>query len=165
MTSETESSAEISYFWRVTSQSMMVLLIGFRFVSSNQKHYRPLGSDASSVWSFCARFSNVISRGNQWWRREISAVFSVYIMSSTTQGENQGETSGLSDHVFPSGQWEAWWTLTWLFEFSPFSWNCRFLYFAFEKITLREKFLQFDWPRAVVFLLSLKYLHVKITNL
>ena len=43
--------------------------------------------------------------------------------------------------------------------------NCRFLYFAFEKITLREKFLQFDWLRAVVFLLNLKYLHVKITNL
>ena len=84
MTSETESSAEISYFWRVTSQSMMVLLIGFRFVSSNQKHYRPLGSDASSVWNFLARFSDFISRGNQCWRREISALFSVYIVSSTT---------------------------------------------------------------------------------
>ena len=84
MTSETESSAEISYFWRVTSQSMMVLLIGFRFVSSNQKHYRPLGGDASSVWNFRARFSDFISRGNQCWRREISALFSVYIVSSTT---------------------------------------------------------------------------------
>ena len=30
---------------------------------------------------------------------------------------------------------------------------------------LREKFLQFDWLRAVVFQLNLKYLHVKITNL
>ena len=29
---------------------------------------------------------------------------------------------------------------------------------------MREKFLQFDWLRAVVFLLNLKYLHVKITN-
>ena len=28
-----------------------------------------------------------------------------------------------------------------------------------------EKFLQFDWPRAVVFQLNLKYLHVKITKL
>ena len=27
------------------------------------------------------------------------------------------------------------------------------------------KFLQFDWLRAVVFQLSLKYLHVKITNI
>ena len=32
-------------------------------------------------------------------------------------------------------------------------------------ILLREKFLQFDWLRAVVFQLNLKYLHVKITNL
>ena len=30
---------------------------------------------------------------------------------------------------------------------------------------LYEKFLQFDWLRAVVFQLNLKYLHVKITNL
>ena len=28
-----------------------------------------------------------------------------------------------------------------------------------------EKFLQFDWLRAVVFELNLKYLHMKITNL
>ena len=32
-------------------------------------------------------------------------------------------------------------------------------------IILHEKFLQFDWLRAVVFQLNLKYLHVKITNL
>ena len=32
-------------------------------------------------------------------------------------------------------------------------------------ILLHEKFLQFDWLRAVVFQLNLKYLHVKITNL
>ena len=32
-------------------------------------------------------------------------------------------------------------------------------------ILLHEKFLQFDWLRAVVFHLNLKYLHVKITNL
>ena len=31
-------------------------------------------------------------------------------------------------------------------------------------ILLREKFLQFDWLRAVVFQLNLKYLHVKITK-
>ena len=39
----------------------------------------------------------------------------------------------------------------------------------FDEITkiilLHEKFLQFDWLRAVVFQLNLKYLHVKITNL
>ena len=32
-------------------------------------------------------------------------------------------------------------------------------------ILLHEKFLQFDWLRAVVFQLNLKYLHMKITNL
>ena len=32
-------------------------------------------------------------------------------------------------------------------------------------ILLHEKFLQFDWLRAVVFQLNLKYLHVKITIL
>ena len=32
-------------------------------------------------------------------------------------------------------------------------------------ILLHEKFLQFDWLRAVVFQLNLKYPHVKITNL
>ena len=31
-------------------------------------------------------------------------------------------------------------------------------------ILLLEKFLQFDWLRAVVFQLNLKYLHVKITT-
>ena len=30
----------------------------------------------SSVWSFYARFSDVISRGNRCWRREMLAVFS-----------------------------------------------------------------------------------------
>ena len=35
-------------------------------------------SHKSSVWNFCARFSDVISRGNQWWRSEMSAVFSGY---------------------------------------------------------------------------------------
>ena len=35
----------------------------------------------------------------------------------------------------------------------------------FVVILLHEKFLQFDWFRAVVFQLNLKYLHVKITNL
>ena len=32
-------------------------------------------------------------------------------------------------------------------------------------ILLREEFLQYDWLRAVVFQLNLKYLHVKIKNL
>ena len=32
-------------------------------------------------------------------------------------------------------------------------------------ILLHRKFLPFDWLRAVVFQINLKYLHVKITNL
>ena len=44
----------------------------------NQFFYADLGSDASSVWNFCTRFSDVISRGSQWWRREMSAVLSAY---------------------------------------------------------------------------------------
>ena len=48
-------------------------------VSSNQTHYPDLGSNASIVWSFCVRFSDVISRGNHWWRREMSGVFSDYV--------------------------------------------------------------------------------------
>ena len=43
--------------------------------TTNQKHYPDLGSDASSVWNFCARFSAVISGGNQCWRCEMKAVF------------------------------------------------------------------------------------------
>ena len=49
-----------------------------KFTSTNQKHYPDLGSDASSVWNFCARFSDVISLANQWWRRQMSAIFSGY---------------------------------------------------------------------------------------
>ena len=40
-----------------------------------------------------------------------------------------------------------------------------YLKFIIIIILLNEKFLQFDWLRAVVFQLNLKYLHVKITNL
>ena len=35
----------------------------------------------------------------------------------------------------------------------------------FMFILLHDKFLQFDWLRALVFQFNLKYLHVKITNL
>ena len=41
-----------------------MLLIGWSKLITNQKHYQDLSSDASSVWNFCARFSDVISRGN-----------------------------------------------------------------------------------------------------
>ena len=60
----------------VAIQIWVVLLIGCSKFSNSQKYYPDLGSDVSSVWSFCARFSDVISRGNRCWRREMSAVFS-----------------------------------------------------------------------------------------
>ena len=43
-------------------------------LSTNQKHYPDLCSDASLVWNFCARFSNVISLENQCWRRQVFPV-------------------------------------------------------------------------------------------
>ena len=52
-------------------------------------------------------------------------------------------------------------TSTFFHEPDFFAYRMRITYF----ILLREKFLQFDWLRAVVFQLNLKYLHVKITNL
>ena len=45
-----------------------------KFASANQKHYPDLASDTSSVRNFCACFLDVISRRNQWCRREMSAV-------------------------------------------------------------------------------------------
>ena len=40
-----------------------------------QKHYPHLGSDTSSVWNFCARFSDVFWRENRWWRRQMCAPY------------------------------------------------------------------------------------------
>ena len=40
------------------------------------RHYPHLGSDVSSVWNFCARFSDFIWRANQCHCRQMSAVFS-----------------------------------------------------------------------------------------
>ena len=58
-----ETSAEIPYWWPVTTQICVVLLIGWiKFPSGtiNQKHYPDMGSDGSLVWNFCTRFSDVI---------------------------------------------------------------------------------------------------------
>ena len=53
---------------------------------TNQKHDPDPGSDASSVWNFCARFSDVIWRENYWWRREMLAVFLGYVKDSLPKG-------------------------------------------------------------------------------
>ena len=42
---------------------------------TNQKHYPDLGSEASSVWDFCACFSDIITQGNHQWCLEMSGVF------------------------------------------------------------------------------------------
>ena len=39
-----------------------------------------LGSDVSSVWNFCPRFSDIIWLGNQWQHRQMSVVFSGYFL-------------------------------------------------------------------------------------
>ena len=42
-----------------------------------------LASDTSSEWNFCTRSSGVTSRGNKWWRRKMSAVFSGSIQAQS----------------------------------------------------------------------------------
>ena len=70
------TSAEIPYWWCVTTQILVVLLINLSCSTTNQKHYPELDSDASSVCRFCARFAEAISRGNQWRFHELSAFLS-----------------------------------------------------------------------------------------
>ena len=57
-----ETRAEIPYWWRVTAQIWVVLLIGWSKFSTNQKHCSDWVTKASSVSNFCARSSEVISR-------------------------------------------------------------------------------------------------------
>ena len=75
-----ETSAEIPYWWPVTTQIWVVKPLiestTRQICLTNQTHDPDPGSDTSSVWNFCARLSDVIFRGNQWWRRQMSAVFS-----------------------------------------------------------------------------------------
>ena len=92
-----ETNAGTLYWWCVTTQIWVVHLIGWSKFSTNQKHHSDLGSDALSVWNFCA---DVISGGNQWWRLKMSAVFPGYGKSwsfkttSTYHDFFRGETSG-----------------------------------------------------------------------
>ena len=61
-----ETSTEIAYWWHITTQIWVVLLIGW------SKFHQ------SSVWNFCARFLAVISWGKHWWHCKMSSVFSAY---------------------------------------------------------------------------------------
>ena len=55
-------------FWLVVLLAYVANGIGnpSALASTNQKPKPDLGSDTSSVWNFCSRFSDVIPRGNQW---------------------------------------------------------------------------------------------------
>ena len=58
------------------------LIFGILRYSANQKHNPDLDSVPPSVWNFCSRFSDVISRENQWWRLEMSAFSQLLISES-----------------------------------------------------------------------------------
>ena len=59
-----------------SGQCFSLVEVNFVRGTTNQKYDPDVDIDRSSVWNFCARFSDVTSRGNQWWRREMSAVLS-----------------------------------------------------------------------------------------
>ena len=69
------TTAEIPYWWRVTTQMWVVLFISLSKFSTNQTHYPDLGSVASSVRNFCVCFPDAVLRRKQLWRREMSAGF------------------------------------------------------------------------------------------
>ena len=90
----------------VTIQILEVLLIGESKFLTNQKCYPDLGSDASSLWNFCARFSDVTSRGKQWWRRKMWVVcFSGYA-GSFTSGNATLHLMGVSWHKGSAYAWQ-----------------------------------------------------------
>ena len=63
------------------------------------RHYPDLGSDASSVWNISAHFSDVIWRGNQWWRRQMSAVFSGYAKTIWNLKQNTWKHSVVNNSI------------------------------------------------------------------
>ena len=54
-----------------SGRCFLLVVANFPREKTNQKVYSDLRSDVSSVWNFCTRSSDVIPRGNQWWRRGI----------------------------------------------------------------------------------------------
>ena len=62
--------AEIPYWWRINTQSLVVLLIGWNKLST----YQPISTTCTGywvvtrhqVWNFCVPSSDVISAGNHW---------------------------------------------------------------------------------------------------
>ena len=113
-----ETSAEIPYWWRVTTPIWVVLLIGWGTFSTNLKHYPDLVNDASSVWNFCGRFSEVISQGNQWWRQEMSAVFSGYDNILLMASQEKAKTILMQNLGGKQGVLYEIWTW-WLWPYNP----------------------------------------------
>ena len=58
--------------------SIILVEINLPGGTTNQKHYPDLGSDVSSVWNFCARFSDVI------WRETSGSVAKCRLFSQAT---------------------------------------------------------------------------------
>ena len=65
-----ETSAQISYWWRVTTQIRIVLLIGSSKISANQKHYPDPGSVASFIKFLRSLFRRHFVGKSPWWRRK-----------------------------------------------------------------------------------------------
>ncbi|MCG8408107.1 MAG: hypothetical protein MI923_23155, partial [Phycisphaerales bacterium] len=61
---------------------LLIVEANFPHGNTNQEQKPNLGSVASSVWNFCACFSDVILQGKQWWCHEKLAVFSGYHWNS-----------------------------------------------------------------------------------
>ena len=80
-------------------------LFGWKFASTNQKHYSQLGSGASPGWKFCPRFSDVISWGKQWWRREVSAAISGH--SNSSQNSAPQRTNKIGKMRIKSRKWNV----------------------------------------------------------
>jgi len=66
-----ETTAEISYWWRINTQIWVVLSISWSKVPSQHGPIRR----TTQIW-VVTRYQYGISRGKKLWRREISAVFS-----------------------------------------------------------------------------------------
>ena len=79
-----ETGAEIPYWWHVITQIWVRASDWLKQISHAALPIRSTSQiwvvTLSSVWNFCAHFSDVISQGNRWWRPEISAVFSGYFL-------------------------------------------------------------------------------------
>ena len=69
-----------------TTQIWVVVLIGRSNFLSRLDQSGALTTSGSSAGNFCSPFSDVILRGNQWWRREMSAVSSGYLNSNVFSG-------------------------------------------------------------------------------